>query len=492
MKFLKQIIVLVILIVSFQSYAQDNVFLDRAFWKENPNVETIDQKIKEGNSPSQLNGYSFDAVVYAILEEVDNATLEYLISQEGNTANKLTHDGRTYIFWAAYKGNVELMQYLLKKGAKTDIIDDHGNTILNFAASTGQQNTAVYDLCLENGADLEKDLNHNGANALLLVAPSDKDFKLINYFTSKGLDINSVDSNGNGIFNYVARIGNIELLNKLVDKGLKGNDNAFIFASQGTRGKTNGIEVFEYLERLGLNPNTYTKEGRTPLHALASRSDDVKLLSYFIEKGVDVNQPDSEGNTAFMSAISRNNLETIAFLFKQVKDINVVNKKGESALALATEYNSSEVVQFLIKSKADVNAVDAKGNNLTYYLINSYNSKKSEDFKAKLELLQNEELDVTKIQKDGNTLFHLALDKNDLGLLKWVNTFKVDVNAKNNEGISPLHKAAMTAKNDAIIKYLVTIGANKKAVTEFDETAYDLASENEILKQNNISIDFLK
>ena len=492
MNLLKQFLALIILTASFQGYAQDNVFLDRTFWKENPSIETIDQKIKEGNNPSQLNGYSFDAVVYAIIAEVDNATLKYLMSKEGNSANKLTHDGRTYIFWAAYKGNVELMHHLLEKGAKTDIIDDHGNTILNFAASSGQQNTAVYDLCLENGANLEEDLNHNGANALLLVAPSDKDFKLINYFTSKGLDIKSTDANGDGIFNYVARTGNIELLNKLIDKGVEGNNNAFIFASQGTRGKTNGIEFFKYLENLGLNPNASTKDGKTPLHALASRSDDVILLNYFIEKDVDVNQPDSDGNTAFMNAVSRNNIETIAFLLKQVKDINAVNKKGESALALATQYNSSEVVQFLIKNNADVSVIDANGNNLSYYLINSYNSKKAEDFKSKLKLLQSEGFDVATIQKNGNTLFHLALDKNDLELLKLVNTFKLDVNAKNKEGMSPLHKAAMEAKNDAIIKYLLSIGANKNAVTEFDETAYDLASENEILKQNNISIDFLK
>src|SRR5690606_27344835 len=131
------------------------------------------------------------------------------ISKKGNDVNKLTHDGRTYIFWAAYKGNVELMEFLLKKGAKTTITDDKGSTILNFAASSGQQNTQVYDLLLKHGANLKKDLTHDGANALLLAAPYDSDLALLNYFPSRGLDLNSVDSNRNGIFNYVAKTGNI-------------------------------------------------------------------------------------------------------------------------------------------------------------------------------------------------------------------------------------------------------------------------------------------
>ncbi|MFD2822647.1 ankyrin repeat domain-containing protein [Lacinutrix iliipiscaria] len=492
MKALKPLLVLIVLALSFQGFAQDNVFLKRDFWTANPTIKDIEAKINEGHNIAQANSNNFDAVVYALLQNVDHKTIQYIQSKKGNEVNKLTHDGRTYIFWAAYKGNIEMMEYLLKNGAKTDLTDDKGNTILNFAASTGQQNTKVYDLCIANGADLKNDVNPDGANALLLAAPYDVNFKLIDYFTSKGLDINSVDANNNGIFNYVARTGNIELLNSLLKKGVKGNDQAFMFAAYGTRGKTNGLDVYNYLESLGLNPNTTTTKGETPLHVLAARSKNLELITYFIDKNADVNQIDNDGNSAFLNAASRNNLEVIRLLFSHVKDINAVNKKGESALALATANNSSEMVQFLFENNADISVIDANGNNLTYYLINSYNFKDIEDFKMKLELLQKQGLDITKAQKDGNTLFHLALDKNNLELLKWVNTFNVDVNAENNEGISPLHKAAMTAKNTDILKYLMSIGADKKALTEFEETVYDLASENEVLKENNVSIDFLK
>ena len=50
----------------------------------------------------------------------------------------------------------------------------------------------------------------------------------------------------------------------------------------------------------------------------------------------------------------------------------------------------------------------------------------------------------------------------------------------------------MTAKNTKILEYLLSKGASKKATTDFGETAYDLALENEILEAKQIDINFLK
>lgn len=483
---------LLVLTIGSPLLAQDNVFLDRDFWKSAPSIETIDQKIKAGHDIAQANDGNFDGVTLAILQDAPMASIMHAISQKGNGVNKLTHDGRTYIFWAASRGNVELMQYLIEQGAKTDITDDKGNSIINFAAGFGQSNTKVYDLLLQHGANLQKDLTLAGANALLLVAPHDTDFSLINYFVSKGLDISSVDTEGNGVFNYAAKTGNIPLMNQLLEKGIKGDDRAFIFASQGARGVTNGIEVYKYLEHAGLNPTVVSKDGTTALHALAGRSKDMEVIRYFIDKGTDVNQADTNGNTPFINAASQNSLETVTLFSKSLKNVNQTNKKGESALALAVANNSPEVVSFLLGLNADVSVVDAAGNDLTTYLIRSYTSKSEDLVEAKLNMLQKHNFLFGKPQANGNTIFHLALEKNDLAALKYLQKFESDVNVKNNEGNTPLHIAAMKANDAEILKYLVSIGAKKELATEFDETAYDLASENELLQSRHISIDFLK
>ena len=101
-------------------------------------------------------------------------------------------------------------------------------------------------------------------------------------------------------------------------------------------------------------------------------------------------------------------------------------------------------------------------------------------------------LTVTTPQKDGSTLYHLAVVKNDISLLSRIEKLGIDVNAKNNEGLTPLHRAAMIAKDDSLMKYLLSIGAQKDPKTEFKETAFDLAKENEYLTKTNVSVDFLK
>lgn len=488
--------ILVVLQVAMAVAQDTNVFLNRDFWKSQPTVDDIKAKIDKGTDIAQLNGYGFDAVVYAILEQVPNSTIKYMLSIPGNGVNKLTHDGRTYIFWGAYKGNIELMEYLLKQGAKTDITDDKGNTILNFAASTGQQNTKVYDICLANGNNLEKDLNSDGANALLLVAPYIKNNSLLEYFTSKELDINSTDKLGNGIFNYAAKSGNINLLESLISKGVnykslnKENGNAMLFAAKGTRGNRNGIEIYEFLEKQGINPNVITSSGTTPLHILA-RNGKIEVISYFLEKEVNANQADADGNTAFILASSANDLAIVKVLHTKIKDINTTNKKGQSALTMAVENNSLEVISFLIKNRANINIVDSKGNTLMYYLIESYSPRSVNEFQSKLSVLSDNGVKINTTQADGNTLFHLAVEKQDVNLLELINGFGIDVNATNNNGLTPLQLAAMTAKDAALIKYLISIGADKSVVTDFGETLFDLAQENEKFRDQS-TIEFLK
>ena len=495
---MKFLVLAIFMITSQMLIAQEsNRFHDRSFWKTSPDVETVKEKIAEGNDPVALTASGFDAVTYAILENTSVETVTFLLSQEGNDINKSTHDGRNYLMWATNRGNLELMKMLIEKGSKTDIIDDHGNNLMTFAAGAGQQNPELYDLLLANGASIE-DANRSGANALLLLAPSLKNKKMIQYFQQKGLDIHTKDNTGNGLFNYAARSGNMEMMRAFVEMGLDYknlNDeggNAMMFASSGSRGRSNPLSVYQYLEELGIEPNVKTKQGLTPLHNLAYRTIDPKIFDYFIEKGVDVNQEEGGGNTAFINAIRGQNLEIAKKLAPMIKDINHTNESGYSALTYAILGRSNEAFDMLSSMGADVNVIDQKGRNLIYHTFNSYRSTSHETFEKYMEILTSKGVDPLKAQVNGSSLLHLAIERREAALAKKALEIGIDINAKNDEGLTPLHLAAMKAKNGKMMNLLLENGADKRILTDFEESAYDLASENELLNESGIDLKFLK
>jgi ankyrin repeat protein len=226
-----------------------------------------------------------------------------------------------------------------------------------------------------------------------------------------------------------------------------------------------------------------------------------------LSKGVDANKADNDGNTPLMIAASVREINgTFEQLLPLVKNINTTNKKGESALTKAIQSGNSETTSLLLEKGANVKILDTNGNHLGFYLIESYRSQtqsmnqgpegadgqKQDPFAAKTILLQDKGLNLNTPQENGNTLYHLAIIKNDLNLIKKIAPLNIDINAKNNDGLTVLHKAAMIAKDDTILKYLVSIGAKKEINTEFDETTYALAIENESLTKSKIDLEFLK
>lgn len=483
---------LLLLVCGSMIAQQKNPLLTGDFWKQNPDIALVQTEIEKGNDPSQLDLNAFDPVVMAINNGASNEVVKYLLTQKGNDKkDKITHDGRTYLHWAAYKGNLEIVDLLISKGYDINLKDEKGATPLEFAAGSGLSNVAVYDRFFKAGIDAKKKYT-NGASILLIGMPSMKDLSVADYLVSKGLSLTETDAGGATAFDYAARNGNLANLKALVAKGVRPTSQALIFAGQGARRSSNPIEVFTYLiDDLKLDPKVTTKDGETVLHLIARKPNQEAIVKYFIDKGVDMTKTDHRGNTPLMLASSAKDLNVVKLLSAKIKDINAKNAKGESALTQAVRGSSPEVMAYLMEKSADAKVINKDGSNLAYYLIESYRPGAEAEFSQKLAMLQNK-MDITAPQNDGNTLYHLAIAKNDIGLLKKIALLNVDINKQNKEGLTALHKAALLAKDDSIMKYLISSGAKLDLKTEFDETAYQLATENEYLAKNNISIDFLK
>lgn len=475
---------------------ETNVFLQRDFWQAKPSVKEIKQKIKEGHDPSASGPHGFDGVSYGIIDNAPLESIKYMLQQEGNHVDKLSHGGLPYLPWAAYKGNLELMEHLLTLGADPHAKNSGGTNMLLMAAIGGVEDLKIYDLILENGVDVNY-RNEQEANALLLLASSNaSDPASFQYFLDQGIALDSEDKEGNGLINYAARGGNLAVMKMGVTRGLdygkinsKG-ENALFYASYGRKRSKVQLETFQYLESLGLEADIVNWEGKTPLHN-AVRRGNVDIIDYFLERGVNINQIDEEGNTALINAIG-SDLTNVEKIVPLVSNVNHQNQLGHSALTKAVKSGSREAFDLLLEKGANLKHRDAKGNSLLYYAFKDFRSSKKEEYDYFISTLRKSGLEGTEVDEEDNTLAHIAVENNNLFLLQKAIALGADVNHKNKNGLSSLHLAAMQASDNRLITELLASGANKNMLTQFEESAFDLANQNEQLTSNNVDIDVLK
>lgn len=486
-------LMIALLAAGLVSAQKGNSLLDQGFWKKNPDVATVKAEIEKGNDPSALNSSAFDPTTLAINNGAAIDVVKFLIDQKGNDVKKQTHDARTYLHWAAGKGNLELVEYLISKGADINIEDSHDATPLVYAAQGGQTNVTLFESFFKAGLDPKKKYKNN-ATILMLTIPNDKDLSLTNYLVSKGLSLKDVDSDGNTVFDYAARTGNIANLKTLASKGVKFTPNALLFAAEASRRTSNPIEVFQYLvDDLKIKPTTLSKNKESVLHFIAKKENQSAIVTYFLSKGVDVNLADAEGNTALMNASAGRDAALVNLLLEKGAKVNEANAKGETAIFQAVKSGSVDVINALLNKNASLTVLDKDNHDVAYHLVQNFRAPRggNDDFLDKLNVLKSKGVSLQAAQKDGNTLYHLAVAKNDLNLVMKLEGLSININAKNAEGLTALHKAALVAKDDSLLKYIVSLNADKSIKTDFDETAYDIAKENEVLVKNQVNIDFL-
>jgi len=229
---------------------------------------------------------------------------------------------------------------------------------------------------------------------------------------------------------------------------------------------------FGYLECMrrlldgGVDPNVQDSAGFTPLHH-AAKEGHIGAAKLLLERGADPNIQDSLGYTPLHLAAERGHVEVVKLLLEHGADPNLGTVAGNTPLHFAVKHCA--VVDLLLSHGAKPNA-RADGwtplHNAAFYGV-----------RCSIELLLKHGADVDARDNEGNTPLHRALagfgrEKAALLLAERI----ANVNAENAKGQVPLHLAAKLGYNH-VAELLISRGADVNARDKEGNTPLHYAAE---------------
>lgn len=119
--------------------------------------------------------------------------------------------------------------------------------------------------------------------------------------------------------------------------------------------------VFELISQSNYDINNYVNDkGKTLLH-IATINNYPSIVAELIYSGIDINQPDSLGQTALHSAAQYGRIGPAQILLTLKAEVNIVTYHGWSALHFAIERGHLPIVLLLIAAGAEINLITKDG-----------------------------------------------------------------------------------------------------------------------------------
>ena len=303
---------------------------------------------------------------------------------------------------AAESGKKEIVEELLRAGAKVNLISSPDYPMSAWAAAKGHNHTDIVALLEKAGAkgdktqrtmalisatwanDLETiqqllkegaDINGYKKHIPLLDATAwyrdEKSLEVAKFLIQAGADPNrSVPGKDTALINVCYNKEKVSLIPLLLEAGADVN-------KQGREGRTAigvlsdtegvSVEAVKQLLKAGANPNIKNEFGGTAL-TLALHQENYDLVPLLIEAGADVNVETDNGNFPLLVAAARGNANTIQQLLDAGADANHQNQtKKDTALILASDNDHLEAVELLLKAGADPRLKNMRGKTALMY-----------------------------------------------------------------------------------------------------------------------------
>lgn len=288
--------------------------------------------------------------------------LEWLVKHPDDLMTLRDENGLTPLMYGAYHHNIEAMKAWIKLFPFSIIQQSFsGSSAMTYAAASGF--LEGFKL-LRNHLANPDDPGANGATPLLLVCAHDKNIEMVKYILSEcSVDVDKPDHDGRAPIHAVAKNGNLEILELLLNKGVNVNSITRESVSPLMIATTFGHRrMVQYLLREFSDTELSNRQGKTAL-ALAAEYGETKILKDLLNAGANPSPLSMEEGSPLIMAAQEGHLGCIKLIASSSGvDVRRRDKRGRSAFDMAAARGNYAVLRYLVQKGAKGNTPEQKAN----------------------------------------------------------------------------------------------------------------------------------
>jgi len=342
--------------------------------------------------------------------------------------------------------NFEIVTLLVDKGAKIDIQNKAGETALMIAA---RKHPDVVKFLIDKGANIalreisdvfrqpksKADTNNAIRKSVYRVSPNALDNAAIagniesaKLLLARAVTLGIKEEVISASLHYAVIANQVAMAKYLLDEGAKieGTDQDGHYTPLM---ETTMYEMAELLVQRGANVNAVSKFNYTPLlravlnfpNPNLEENDYVKIINLLLDKGAKPDTPDGHGTTPLMWAVQK--MTPTKILIERGVNVNIQNKNGETALMLAVKGGLVKTLLFipvighfedaaklLIAKGADINLQETNGKTALMHAAGALNNTGNDyaSYTDMAEILIDKGAKIDMEDKDKHTALYWA------------------------------------------------------------------------------------
>jgi len=256
--------------------------------------------------------------------------------------------GSTFLHMAAEKGNLAIIKFLIKKGAKASLRNFKGDHPHDMAKSEKIKKYLKSEFLKERKKtkklreNLKFAIKYSDLNKVkkLLGKKDLKNYDLSDEKSGYPLLFQAIESDKSDIVKYLVDEKKVFLQWK-VPGGFTPLHRAVF---------KNKLDIVKYLVQKGANKEAKDDRGWTPLHT-AVKKDFLPIVTYLVENGANIEAKDESKRTPLHIAVKYESSDSFEFLVEKGANKEAKDKSGKTPLDLVERLNPTNIEKYLKKQK---------------------------------------------------------------------------------------------------------------------------------------------